>query len=581
MNFGGSIAFKVALILCIPVFFEIAVIGTSMHLLGEIDKARVERKEVSKIVSLYAGMLGIMMRDYIRFLTTFSDGNKISQKEINQLYARTYKISNKLGQMGVKAGFKIEEIDKKKQQVDRRFPLPVHGMDEKLLKKQMMHYNLLHNLIAEANKSIKDRAVIVEVKEKREKELFWKMNLLLLAALAASILLTLSLCFLINRLLLERLSAVTENTKRLALDKPLLPDLRGNDEVSQLDRTFRKMADALALTRERDQLILDNSSDIIAAIDETFVFRKVSKASELIWQMSEEDLVDHHISEVIKDEHKIETVNRLDGLKESNTVARFESETIASDGTLIPCLWSVKWSAEEKLFIAVIHDSRNKKEAEAKRQELLAMVSHDLRSPLTTATLSLETLLKDKDLDQKSRSQLAKAKSSIDHVVSITNDLLDLIRIQQNKLDMNLKLFNLKECRRLIENSLQDRNVHCNVVDEDTDKTYFILDEDYFSRILQSLTRHMDLSGEEGEINIDIGPKESSVVFKLKKDESNSQALNTESRKSLQVSWEISLGLIREILNTMKGELTTTLTEKGAPEYSLVLPVCELDQDDD
>ncbi len=209
------------------------------------------------------------------------------------------------------------------------------------------------------------------------------------------------------------------------------------------------------------------------------------------------------------------------------------------------------------------------------------MVSHDLRSPLTTATLSLETLLKDKELDQKSRGQLANAKGSIDHVVSITNDLLDLIRIQQNRLDLNLKLINLKQCRRLIENCLQDKNVSCKVVDEVTEETYIIVDEDYFSRILQSLARHMDLSGGESETNIDISPEKSSVVFKILKEESNAQAINKETRESLQVSWEISLGLIREILNSMKGELKTTWTEHGAPVYSLILPICELDQDDD
>ncbi len=576
MRLTGSVAAKVAFMLCIPVIFEVTVIASSMHLLNEIDSARQERKKVSNIIALYASTLAVIMRDHIRFFTVFSSGKTLSRQKCNQIYQSTYDATEKLTVAWKNAGFDFKEINDMGMEAHRRYPKATYGFDEKLLKEQVARQDLLANVVLAVDRSIHKRANVLQEREQKERELFWKMNVLLIAALVTSLLLTLGLCFIINRLLLDRLATVSENTRRLAMDKPLLEMLRGDDEVAQLDKTFRTMAQTLANAREKDQLILDNSSDIIAAIDENYCFQKVSKACELVWQIEEEHLLNSHISEILGSDSQVETLNMLDRARESNTVAKFENTTVAADGTEIPSLWSVKWTEEESLFIAVIHDSRNRKEAETKRQELLAMVSHDLRSPLTTATLSLDTLLKDDSLDSKARNELSKVNKSVEHVVSTTNDLIDLMRIQQDRISLNLALVSIEKAKTLLEKRLDDENIPCDITISASNVS-LILDEDYFPRVVLALIRHLRLSSGEGKILIEISFKKPTVIFKI---ESTAPGNSKESDESKRISWEISLGLTGEILNKLKGDLLTSWTAKGQPVYNLILPICEIEEED-
>lgn len=102
--------------------------------------------------------------------------------------------------------------------------------------------------------------------------------------------------------------------------------------------------------------------------------------------------------------------------------------------------------------------------ARARKQNFLAMVSHDLRSPLTSLGMSLEMFGKGVygDISVEGRRGFRKHARSVDSLVTMISDLLDLEKIEANLLASNQKETSLKEllsayCDKIAEQVITDR----------------------------------------------------------------------------------------------------------------------------
>ncbi len=80
-------------------------------------------------------------------------------------------------------------------------------------------------------------------------------------------------------------------------------------------------------------------------------------------------------------------------------------------------------------------------EAERSKQEVLAMVTHDLRSPLTSLQLTLN-LLHSGSMDNssdKAKNMIARADSSVGKLIQLINDLLDIDKIESGRFNLNIQ----------------------------------------------------------------------------------------------------------------------------------------------
>ncbi len=77
-------------------------------------------------------------------------------------------------------------------------------------------------------------------------------------------------------------------------------------------------------------------------------------------------------------------------------------------------------------------------QARRTREEVLAIVSHDLRSPLGAIDLGATNLLHEYGAVPRSRKQLEVIRRSADRMAHLINDLLDMATIEANGLSLNL-----------------------------------------------------------------------------------------------------------------------------------------------
>lgn len=111
-----------------------------------------------------------------------------------------------------------------------------------------------------------------------------------------------------------------------------------------------------------------------------------------------------------------------------------------------------KEGSKQNIFIH-IQDITERQRLEQLKQDLVAMVSHDLRTPLTSIQAVL-TMLDEGvygELNQKALNAVGRAQSSADYLVGLVDDLLDSEKLESGKFDIE---FNETSVGKIIEKTL-------------------------------------------------------------------------------------------------------------------------------
>ncbi|NUH66816.1 PAS domain-containing sensor histidine kinase [Sulfitobacter sp. S0837] len=98
-------------------------------------------------------------------------------------------------------------------------------------------------------------------------------------------------------------------------------------------------------------------------------------------------------------------------------------------------------------FLIMLHDITDIINEERTKSEFISMVSHELRSPLTSIKGSMGLLLSRAagDLPPKARALLEISHRNADRLVLIINDILDLEKIANGRLEFDMEKTNISE----------------------------------------------------------------------------------------------------------------------------------------
>lgn len=88
--------------------------------------------------------------------------------------------------------------------------------------------------------------------------------------------------------------------------------------------------------------------------------------------------------------------------------------------------------------VSIPSDRAKLKEVETMKNEFVASVTHELRSPLTSLKASLEVLAAGEGLDDSGRSVLSTAVRNAERLNSIINDILDFSKLESGKMTFHL-----------------------------------------------------------------------------------------------------------------------------------------------
>jgi PAS domain S-box-containing protein len=139
---------------------------------------------------------------------------------------------------------------------------------------------------------------------------------------------------------------------------------------------------------------------------------------------------------------------------------RIEITAIRSDGSEFPVELAITAieSGTKKLFTAFIRDITSRKEAEdaliegkalaeqsARAREIfLASMSHEIRTPLN-AIVGMLHLLHDTDLSSDQERYLGAAQFSVDSLLGLVDEVLDLTKIEAGVIEPQLRVFSVND----------------------------------------------------------------------------------------------------------------------------------------
>ncbi|MBS1991473.1 MAG: PAS domain S-box protein [Cyanobacteria bacterium SZAS LIN-3] len=269
-----------------------------------------------------------------------------------------------------------------------------------------------------------------------------EIEIALWAAVIGSLVIAFGLLIYFNRGTSDRLQALMKNTELLAVGKAPNKALSGDDELAEIDRLFHQLHNSLTNLRQRERTILDNAAEIICSIDEDLRFGDVNNAVEKIWGYTPGDLLGKRAIDLIdKQDQKTALQVLRDASKSKNgDQVRFEVRVTRADGTVSDTEWSAAFSADTHTLCCVIHDISERKEIDRLKQEFVAMVSHDLRAPLTAIQMVHSMIEADMemmpDASPDTQRNLTIARDNINRLMALINNLLDLDKLESGMMDL-------------------------------------------------------------------------------------------------------------------------------------------------
>ena len=174
------------------------------------------------------------------------------------------------------------------------------------------------------------------------------------------------------------------------------------------------------------------------------------------------------------------TVERSDMLELGLSVRAPERSVLLS-------LRVVRESDDVKGVVGVVSDLSKLEELDKKRQDMVAMVAHDLRSPLTSIQGFAELLLS--EASDADKEQLGIIRSEADRMRRMTDVFLDVSRLESEGFDLQTEPCNLAQLLRYAVATVGTQAAQKDIVTEVDAPTYLRVeaDPDLLSRLLINL----------------------------------------------------------------------------------------------
>lgn len=298
----------------------------------------------------------------------------------------------------------------------------------------------------------------------RTAELRYATHLTLVSALGIGLLTAAVFGFLYGRGIRQPIAQIAENSRLLSLREPLLPSSKSSDELGSLDRLMHAVADEVRSALSKEIAMIENAADMICSLNEDGVFIEVNPATEKLLGKKASELKGKHLLEIVVAEDCLIADQNWQACRLSSERREFELRLRKGENQ-IETRWSVLWSELDSSLFCVVHDVTEEKKVELLKQDFINMITHDLRSPLSSmlASLTLVTEGVTGPVSDEVRREVIEAISDIEILTAFVNDLLDFQKLREGKMNLIIERVDLKvlidDSIKLVKRFAESKNV--------------------------------------------------------------------------------------------------------------------------
>lgn len=271
--------------------------------------------------------------------------------------------------------------------------------------------------------------------------------------------------------------------------------------------------------------IINYCADGIIIIDENGHIEQANPACENMIGLCEENLLKINFANITHCEKK----------KDFKDALKTDSEVFLRDCYILNSLRDKKIPVEisfaeitseeketTKKFVGVIRDIRVQKEMERLRDDFVATLTHDLRTPLLAAIQTLKFFLDGSlgPLEEKQKVLLSTMQKSNEDLLGLVNALLEVYKYDAGKLDLCRTNFALKDliiqCFSELEPLAKNKNIEFNLKFNPDDGLVINADRGEIRRVITNLCGNaINYTNLGGEINTEVREQEGDVIFSV------------------------------------------------------------------
>jgi|GEM_PF-2752123 len=190
--------------------------------------------------------------------------------------------------------------------------------------------------------------------------------------------------------------------------------------------------------------ILASAPDSIITVDDQGKIMSWNPQSEIMFGFAPNELNQKSIDELVPD-----LSNQLSGIENKGPIERTAIQKLG-DELAVELTISGMIVNEEHRYVIIIRDISERKKIESLKNEFVSVVSHELRTPLTSIRGSLGLILGGAvgEFSEKIKDLLEIANNNCDRLLLLINDILDIEKIEANRITIEFETIDLNELLR-------------------------------------------------------------------------------------------------------------------------------------
>ena len=367
----------------------------------------------------------------------------------------------------------------------------------------------------------------------RAKQMADRAILLMVAMALAGVGLAIVFTLLVTRSILKPLATVIgsiQEIERGNLD--LVVQVRSRDELRQLAEAFNSMAAKLRefrrtnrakliRTQQTTQLAVNSLPDAIAVTGPEGIIELSNDAARTLFALEPgkdvTDVGDHRLVDVYREVLKSERVSQPRGYESA-------VELYDKGGQLrffLPRAVPIP-DADGRLIgvTLVLADVTNLRKLDEMKSGLLSVVSHELKTPLTSIRMAVHLLLEERvgSLNAKQIELLGAAREDSDRLDKIIADLLDMGRLESGKGNLEFRPERVAELIGKsvtpLEGMFRDRGVTIEIDTSAVDGVEVMIDPTRIGHVLTNLlTNAAKFTDPGGRVTVTAEPAGEAVRF--------------------------------------------------------------------
>ncbi len=269
--------------------------------------------------------------------------------------------------------------------------------------------------------------------------------------------------------------------------------------------------------------IVETSDDAIVSKTLESVITSWNAAAERMFGYTEKEMIGQTIYKIIPEDRQEEEPGILARLSTGERVDHFETKRLTKDGRLLDVSLTISPIMDKQGQIIglskIARDITEKKLEEQRKNDFIGMVSHELKTPLTSLTAIIQMAqrkLSQQD-DRVFFEAMEKANQQAKRMAAMINGFLNVSRLEAGKLLIDKRTFDLDQLLREILEEIRLTVTSHSFNLEDCDHITVNGDRDRIASVISNLISNAIKYSPKGKlINIHCNLKDNKVIVSVK-----------------------------------------------------------------